>query len=303
MSPVRLSSISLFLLLPVICGAQDPVFRTGVSLVRIDAQATAGVGLIEGLTKDDFIIHDNGALQPILYVSQDEDPLDLMLLFDVSGSMQPAMRRLAVSAHTALSELRKGDRVAVADFNTAAQLLAPFNDNLDEVTQKVGDIVDVRYGGGTFILKDIDDAAKNFSRNADEHRRHAILIFTDNEGQCSAREKTVVDRLWQSDILLCGLIVPTGPMIRTNFPTLGACENMLGAAEKTGGESVNANDPGHTFREMVRRMRKRYSIFYATPNAKAGTARKVTVDLSEAAKTRNPNAVVLARKGYLIPKK
>ncbi|HWC99862.1 MAG TPA: VWA domain-containing protein [Candidatus Sulfopaludibacter sp.] len=300
---MRLSAVILLILLPGVFRAQDPVFRTGVSLVRIDAQVTAGAGLIEGLTKDDFVIRDNGQVQPIRYISQDEDPLDLMLLFDVSGSMLPAVRRLAISAHTALSELHKGDRVAVADFNTGAQLLTPFSDNLEEVTQKVGDIVDVPFGGGTYILKAVQSAAQYFARNADEHRRHAILIFTDNDGQCSAREKTVVDRLWQSDILLCGLIVPTAPMVRSNFPTLGSCENMSGAAEKTGGETVNANDPGHTFREMVRRMRKRYSLFYDTPAAKAGAERKVVVELSDAAKARFPNGTVLARKGYLIPKK
>lgn len=300
---MRLSPISLLLVLPALCAAQDPVFRTGVSLVRIDAQVTQGAGPIEGLTRNDFQVRDNGQLQSILYVSQDEDPLDLMLLFDVSGSMLPAMRRLAVSAHTALSELRKGDRVAVAYFNTGARLLAPFNDNLEEAVHKVGDIVDVPFGGGTFILKALGDAAQYFARAADEHRRHAILIFTDNEGQCSAREKTVVDRLWQSDVLVCGLIVPTAPLIRSGFPTLGACEDMLGVAEKTGGETVNANDPGHAFREMIQRMRKRYSIYYGMPAAKAGAQRKVTVELTDAAKTRYPEAAVLARKGYLIPKK
>jgi len=303
LTPVRAFLIALFLLLPAASVAQDPVFRTGVSLVRIDAQVTQGAGLIEGLAKDDFVVRDNGVLQPILYVSQDEDPLDLMLLFDVSGSMLPAVRRLAVSAHTALSELRKGDRVAVADFNTTARLLAPFNEDLDQVVQKVGDIVDVPFGGGTFILKAIDEAAQYFARNADEHRRHAILVLSDDEGQCSASEKKVVDRLWQSDILVCGLIVPTTPLVRTGFPTLGSCESMLGTAEKTGGETVNANDPGHTFREMVRRMRKRYSIYYAMPAGKAGAARKVTVELAESARSRYATAVVLARKGYLIPKK
>jgi VWFA-related protein len=302
MSAVRFLCLALLILLPAVSGAQDPVFRSGISLVRIDAHVTAGAGLIVGLSKDDFVVRDNGQTLPIRYISQDEDPLDLMLLFDVSGSMLPAMRRLAVSAHTALSELHKGDRVAVADFNTTARLLAPFNDNLEEITQKVGDIVDVPFGGGTFILKAVENAAQYFAHNADEHRRHGILIFTDNDGQCSAREKTVVDRLWQSDILLCGLIVPTAPMFRTSFPTLGSCENMNGAAEKTGGETVNADDPGHTFREMIRRMRKRYSLFYDMPAAKKGSERKVVVELSEAAKGRYPAAVVLARKGYLIPK-
>lgn len=278
--------------------AQDPVFRADVSLVRVDAQVTHGSEIVDGLQKEDFVLFDNGKPQPILYCTQDEEPLDLLLLFDTSGSMLPSMRRLAAAAHTALSELRKGDRVAVANFNTAASLIAPFNDDLQEAAESVGRIVDVRFGGGTYILKSVEDGAKFFAKNGDPHRRHAILIFTDNFGQSSASEKEVVKRLWESDVLLCGLIVRSG---ERGFPGLAA-EDMLGAARKTGGEAVNANDPGHAFREMLRRMRKRYSLYYAMPVDKPGAARTVSIDLASSAKARYAGAEVLARKGYLIPK-
>jgi hypothetical protein len=64
---------------------------------------------------------------------------------------------------------------------------------------------------------------------------------------------------------------------------------------------VNADDPGHAFREMLRRMRKRYSMYYAMPADKPGAARQVTIELTAAARSRYPGAEVLARKGYLIP--
>jgi VWFA-related protein len=277
--------------------AQDPVFRTDVSLVRVDAQVTRAQEIVNGLQKDDFAILDNGKPQTILYCTQDEEPLDLLLLFDTSGSMLPSMRRLAASAHTALSELRKGDRVAVANFNTEASLIAPLTDDLEEAGDAVGRIVDVRFGGGTHILKAIEDGAKYFAQHGDPHRRHAILIFTDNFGQSSASEKEVVKRMWESDVLLCGLIIRSG---EAGFPGM-ASEDMLGVARKTGGETVNADDPGHTFREMLRRMRKRYSIYYAMPVDKPGAARQVSVELAAGAKSRYPNAEVLARKGYMIP--
>ena len=278
--------------------AQDPVFRADVSLVRVDAQVMRAQEIVNGLQKDDFAILDNGKPQTILYCTQDEEPLDLLLLFDTSGSMLPSMRRLAASAHTALSELRKGDRVAVANFNTEASLIAPLTDDLEQAADDVSRIVDVRFGGGTHILKAVEDGAKYFAQHGDPHRRHAILIFTDNFGQSSASEKEVVKRMWESDVLLCGLIVRSS---EGGFPGMAA-EDMLGAARKTGGETVNADDPGHTFREMLRRMRRRYSIYYAMPVDKAGATRQVAIALSADAKSRYPNAEVLARKGYLIPK-
>lgn len=278
--------------------AQDVLVRSEVSLVRVDAQITTAAGGVTGLAKADFEVRDNDQIQPILYASQEDQPLDILLLFDNSGSMQPAIRRLAASAHTALTELRKGDRVAVAYFNSDAWLISDFNDDLAEVEKTVGRVVDLRFGGFTHILAAIDRASEHFIKHADPERRHAILIFTDNMGQSSANEKKVVDHLWAQDILLCGLIVGA-PGSSRGF---GGGEGMIGAAVKTGGETVNADDPGHAFREMLRRIRRRYSVYYATPAGKPGTARKVALDLSATARNRYPDAQVLARKGYVIPK-
>jgi hypothetical protein len=111
-------------------------------------------------------------------------------------------------------------------------------------------------------------------------------------------ERKVVDRMWAADVVLCGLIVKSHG--DTDFRM--AAEDMLGAAAKTGGEVVNANDPGQSFREMLRRLRKRYSLYYAMPAGKPGSTRRVAVELSAAAKQQHPTAQVLARKGYLIPK-
>ena len=281
--------------------AQDVLVRTGISLVRVDAQVNGDSLGVDGLQKEDFEIHDNGELQKILYCSQEEQPLDLLLIFDNSGSMLPAMRRLAASAHTALAELRKGDRVAVANFNTDAWLIADFNDDLDEVEKTVGRVVDLRFGGSTHILAALDKATAHFAKHADAERRHAILIFTDDDGQPSASERSVVNHMWQSDIMLCGLIIPT-PMSQNGSGGRNSAEDILGVAEKTGGETVNADDPGHAFREMVRRIRRRYSIYYSTPPGKPGATRRVVVDLSPQGKSRYPQAKVLARKGYIMPK-
>ena len=285
----------------LVAAAQEVVFRTGVSLVRVDAQVNGRAGGINGLRKEDFEVRDNGQLQPIQYCSQDEQPVDVLLLFDTSTSMLPAMRRLAAAAHTALSELRAGDRVAVAHFNSEPWLIAGFTEDLAEVEKTVARIVDVRFGNGTHILYAVDEATKYFARNADPHRLHAIIVFTDNDGQQSASEKTVVNHLWQNDILLCGLILPTPSALRS-FNSGRTSEDMLGTAAKTGGETVDADDPGHTFREMLRRIRRRYSIYYPMPGGKAGSSRRVTLDLSPQGRSRYPEGQVLARKGYVIPK-
>jgi VWFA-related protein len=289
--------IVLTSLLPLLA-AQEPVFRSGVSLVRVDAQVTQGTGSIAGLQKEDFAVKDNDRPQTLLYCTQDEEALDLMLLFDISGSMQRSVRRVAASGRVALRELRLGDRVAVADFNTNSFLLAPFTADLAQAAANVDRVVDLPFGGGTHILSSVNDAALYLKANGDPHRRRAILIVTDNQGQSSMREKSLVDRMWEADVVLCGLIVKSHEGIGLAM----AQEDMLGTAEKTGGEVVNADDPGQSFGEMLHRLRKRYSLYYDMPSGKPGSARRVAVELSAAARRRYPEAQVLARKGYLIPK-
>jgi hypothetical protein len=76
---------------------------------------------------------------------------------------------------------------------------------------------------------------------------------------------------------------------------------MKGIAEKTGGDSLTANEPGAAFEEAMRRIRTRYSLYYALPEAKPGATRAIRVELAPAAAQRFPKSRVRARSGYVVP--
>jgi VWFA-related protein len=284
-------------------GGQDPVFRTAVSLVKVDAEVSAKSGIVEGLQKQDFVILDNGQPQTLRYCSQDELPLDVILLFDISSSMGPSIRRVANSAQLAMSELRHGDRVAVMSFNTGVWLEAPFNDDLSAVANfLLQGIRNTHFGGGTYILDGVDEAAKYFQSQTGAERRRAVLAFTDDDGHGFKSQKSVTRDLWEVDAILSGLIIGT-PSIAAAGPHLtGSDDYIEDVAAQTGGDVVRADAPGQAFRQMLLRMRKRYSLYYAMPAGKPGQVRRVTVELSPAAKSRHPDATVLARKGYVMTK-
>src|SRR5580704_24199 len=179
---------------------QDPVFRTAVSLVKVDAEVAGKSGIVEGLQKQDFVILDNGQPQTLRYCSQDEVPLDVILLFDISSSMGPSIRKVANSAQLAMSELRHGDRVAVMSFNTGVWLEAPFNDDLTAVANLLlRGIRNTHFGGGTYILDGVDEAARYFQRQPGADRRRAVLAFTDDDGHGFMSQKSVTHDLWEAD--------------------------------------------------------------------------------------------------------
>jgi VWFA-related protein len=299
------------LVFAVLASAQDaPTFRTGISLVHIDTEVTAADGRILGnLLKQDFRVFDERKEQKILYFACTDEALDLILLFDISGSMKPKVEEVADTAREGLRELRPGDRVSVMVFNTRSRVVLGFTENLERVEHAIRESVLAQpFGGGTMIQAAVDDAARRFLREPRTKRRRAVLIITDNIGQRTRREASVVRTFWEADAILSGLIVESRGMqtMRTvgmimGPQTLLMQAGMKGIAEKTGGDTIRAGESDTAFRDAMRRIRTRYSLYYAQPEAKAGDKRSIRVELSEDAEDRYPKARVRARVGYVVP--
>jgi VWFA-related protein len=300
----------LFLLFATLaCAQEGATFRTGVTLVHIDAEVTdAGGRVLEGLAKTDFRVLDEGRQQPVLHFASTEEPLDLILLFDISGSMRPKVAEVAAAADEGLRQLREGDRVSVMVFNTRSRVILPFTEDLEKVGDAIRrDVLGLNFGGGTLIQSAVDDAALRFFGERRSERRRAVLIVTDNIGQRTRREASVVRDFWEADAILTGLIIANKKYqtLRTVGIILGPQTlimqaGMKGIAEKTGGDAIAAADLSAAFPEAMRRIRTRYSLYYALPPAKPGARRTVRVELTKDAARRFPKARVRARTGYIV---
>lgn len=74
--------------------------------------------------------------------------------------------------------------------------------------------------------------------------------------------------------------------------------NMAHIAAETGGSTVFM--PTDDFPDLLTRVRSSYSLWFRPPDAKPGTVRRITVELTEEAKQRHPGAEIQARKGYIV---
>jgi hypothetical protein len=116
--------VASFLLVMLLAALQArPDFRADVKVVRVDTEVSADARPVDGLTKEDFRVSDEGKLVEIVYFGHAEEPLDIMLVFDTSASMLPAIERVAEVSRAALGELRSDDRVDVA-FDKHTDLIA-----------------------------------------------------------------------------------------------------------------------------------------------------------------------------------
>ena len=113
-------------LLTLLALQESPTFQASVNLVHVEVEVRQNQRLIEGPTKEDFRITDNGEVRPVLYLGNQEEPLDITLLLDTSASMEPVMEQVAAAARAALAQLRGGDRIAVMALDEDPDLLVDF---------------------------------------------------------------------------------------------------------------------------------------------------------------------------------
>lgn len=312
---MRLLPAILLMALPLPAQQTSPVFRAVVSLVRVDVGLQGQKPAAAPLDAGDFIVFDNGRPQPLRHFAHTEEPLDLILLFDISGSMKPGVAKVAEGARAALAELRPGDRVAVFAFSNLLLRLLPFTTDHELVHAAVERLVrDVPFVGGTPLRHAIHVAGHNFDMQPPNPRRRAILVITDNRGVAhGAPLEQVVNDLWRLDLVVTGLVLsmPGGPS--RVFPigvTRGARQSIheqkYGAsmdplAQATGGEMLYTRNPDRDFRNLLSRLRSRYSFYYPMPETKPGEQRTIRVEITPAARKRLGRVKLQARTGYRAP--
>jgi VWFA-related protein len=277
-------------------------------LVRVDVQVTERNGApIGDLERSDFRVFDEGEPREIAAFGRETEPVDLLLLLDVSGSMRRALDQMASAARAALAQLRGGDRVAVMVFARHAVLREGFTSRLPAVEEEIRRAArDQSLGGGTMINGSIIEAARVIGAEPRRGRR-AILILTDNQGlNYQAPDDEAVKALWEADAVLNAIV--TGRLANRSAARPGTARNpdftpadVAKLAVRTGGEAFEASHAGDCFRQAIERIRARYSLAYNPPLAASGSLRGIRVELAADARRRHPGALVRARDGYYVP--
>ena len=185
-------------------------FRSDVALARVDAQfVDANNRPIRGLHAEDFVLRDNGKQQEIREFQSEKTPVDVLLLLDVSRSMQPHIQRIASASHQALGGLGDQDRIAIMVFDRYTRVRMPFRGSRQQAERELGTLLDQEtFEGGTDITRGLLDAAAYMRDNARREARRAIVIVTDDQTQRARNEAAVLRALTRADCVLSALIAP-----------------------------------------------------------------------------------------------
>jgi VWFA-related protein len=290
---------------------QEAVFRADVSEVRIDAQVATSKRTVTGLDAADFVVFDEGVRQEIVRFGRESDPLALVLVIDVSGSMRKYARQMAQTAREALSHLKPGDEVALMVFTKEVELVTEFTTRFSDLERDIEVSAESPLPTGTAIYNAILSAARYLETHGAKRPdlRRSVLILTDNESlNYQIDDQHVLRALFSADAVLNAIV--TSKTDRPKPRPLGEYRNpdftptdIFKIAEESGGEAYRVERADKVFPVLMERLRTRYSLAYRPAPAPPGIFRKIRVELTPEAAKKHGNPTVRSRSGYYTASK
>jgi Ca-activated chloride channel family protein len=262
---------------------QQPVFRGAGDAVRVFATVTDRDGrLVTTLTRDDFEVRDEGKPQSITTFDNTPRAIRIIVMLDVSGSMEGNLPLLRAASEQLFTRLRPDDSARVGSFGNDITISAAFTRDLDQLRRALPDRIDP--DAPTPLWRGVDQAMDAFGDEGDERR--VILVLSDGKdsGPISFRQRNVsqvevIDRARVDDVMVYGIGMRSRPS-RQLPPGLGpgglqaaltadlADPGLARVAEETGGgysEIRFGQDLAAAFARVADELHSQYLLGYALP--------------------------------------
>jgi VWFA-related protein len=200
--PLRavLSFAVLLIVLAVGVSAQQPddtiVFNTALVQLNVGVVDRQGRA-VTTLTRNDFMVYEDGVLRPITNFEPTEAPFSLVMLLDMSGSTINFRQQIQQSALRFLDALAPDDRVAVVEFNgKGVKTLLGFSTD----RRRTAYAITLATGAGSTPLYD----ALKFSLDElgrEGKRRKAIVVLTDGvDTKQKDADRVIVQKALESEV-------------------------------------------------------------------------------------------------------
>ena len=293
--------------------AQPPVFRGASDAVHVFVTVTDRDGrLVTTLAKDDFELRDEGKPQPITLFDNTPQPIRLIVMLDVSGSMEGNLPLLRAGAEQLFARLRPDDVARVGAFGREVEISPSFTSDRDELRRALPTAI--APDAPTPLWRALDEALTAFG--SEGGARPVILVLSDGKdsGAFGFRQRFVsqaeiIDRARREDVMIYAIgmrsrsrqPMPPGigrgglqAMVTADLPDPG----LAVVAEHTGGgyAEIRFNqDLGAAFAQVADELHSQYLLGFAPPK-RDGKVHEIDVRLSQ--KGMKPRA----RKSYVAPK-
>ncbi len=296
----------------------DQVIRVNVELVQVDVQVLQKkTGRAVGsLSKEDFQLDEDGVQQQIAELSRNQLPLSVVLLFDLTASVQPVLKPLADGALAALQHLKPEDEVAVMVYAASAQLLQDFTTDREQAVAAIKKASEMESSEAAFFNEAVFEASEQLGKAKNPRSRRTIIWLTDNvpnipsESEHSEKEAfrealetgTVISALLErsafSDVAMVAFSKnPMFAAMRRHNPP----GDVYKYAERTGGEVMKSSkeEVSAKLAQLIDEIRSRYTVgYYPSVKQAKGKFCEIKIQIRAETQKREGRMVVRTKQGY-----
>lgn len=181
-----------------------PAAEFKTALVRV---VDVGNRAVSDLTAADFIVTESGEERPVINLERSDAPFDLVLLLDVSGSVENYITFIRKAARAFIETVEKKDRIAIIVFNEDVKVLSGFTTDKDRLSETLDSF---EAGGGTAFYDALAYTVADVLRPM-KGGRTAIVILSDGEDNRSFLAfDSLLGSIQESGAMIYPLYVPTG---------------------------------------------------------------------------------------------
>lgn len=282
---------------------QDEAVRLSSRLVLIPVSATTASGQpVKDLKAEDIVIEEEGRPQQVVALGEPgKTPIEITLLFDVSGSVhgQFAFEQQA-AVRFIRAVLKPGDNVSIFSIGLTPKQVKGRTTSGEEAIAGVMAISPVKEA--TAFFDSIVEASQYMDKNADTGSRRVMVVISDGEENYS-RRNTLADalrKLQESDCLFYA-INPSGPGIRLNRVSLRGQDGMEAMALQTGGKAFLPDGTEQlqaVFNQITEELQAQYLFgYYSTDERSESGFKRISVRAPG-----RPDLRIRARQGYYVTK-
>jgi Ca-activated chloride channel family protein len=269
------------LLAAAVAAGPSGQFRSGVETVRVDVHVSDRGRPVTDLTLADFEVRDSNVLQTLDSVSFEQVPLNVVLVFDTSGSLEEErVARLGSAADALLRGLHENDQAALITFSHVVEERVSLTHDLETLRQGLAAL---RGGGQTALADAIHAGILTAQADAD---RPIVVVLSDGVDTMSwLTQDAVLDTARRSEAAVYS-VYTGGP----RAPSL-----LRELASATGGsvfENVSSDRLRDTFARIAGEFRQRYLITYSPRDVPAGGWHPIDV------RVKGRRHTIKARPGY-----
>ena len=250
-------------------------------LMRFTASVTDRNGrAIGGMRESDFTVWENGIERRVTNVAPANEPFNLVLLLDVSGSVEERMDFIRKAARDFLRTTSPQDRISIISFRDDIQVISDFSTDRRMLSKKLDEI---DAGGGTALYDALGYVLSEPLKRL-RGERTAIVVMSDGDDNKSFLPfPAILEALLESGALVYPLYVPSGLIpessvpapeitidpLRTRYLTLTSRADEEGRklAAASGGIYYpirRLEDLQKAYDDVVAQLRSAYTITYAS---------------------------------------